>query len=99
MTDLVRSQPFRHELSKRIGVPVADRIMAMWAEENRADDYGLREQDEPSRAIFEMERALLSSPLTGDELRRIRIAAEINPVADIARMVAAPVETQEKGDQ
>ena len=70
-------------LGKRIGFDRAARLMTRKRHEERLDALGLREPDEPSKADFDIQRALMRSEFTPQERERIRYALGIDPVADI----------------
>lgn len=69
----------RMKLWQRLGQETAARLMAMKRREERQADLGLREVDEPSRADFELDRALMRTEFTPQERARIRAALGIDP--------------------
>lgn len=73
----------RLALWQRLGQERAARLMAMKRREERQADLGLREVDEPSRADFEVDRALMRTDFTPEERARIRIALGIDPRQDV----------------
>lgn len=58
-------------------------LNARLAVEERQAELGIRDADEPSRALTDIECALRRAPLTPDELERIRLDAGIDVLADI----------------
>lgn len=85
------------KLWQRVGQECAARLMSMKRREERQADLGLREADEPSRADFELDRALMQAEFTPQERARIRSALGIDPRQDVE--MPAGVVGQEGGNR
>lgn len=77
-------------LGRRIGYDRAQRLMTLLREEERLDGLGLRDEGQPSRALTELERAVMQSEFTPQERHRIRLAAGFDGAAEVAALIAEP---------
>lgn len=70
------------ELQRRLG-PQGAILNDKLGHEDRQTAAGIRDDEQPSEALTEIERALSKSEFTADERRRIRAHAEIDVLSDL----------------
>jgi len=81
------------ELGRRLGRD-GDWLNAQLALEEKSERNGTREAGQPSAALSYIERELLRAPFTSDELRRVRLAAGIDVLADLGVTLPATNEAK-----
>lgn len=72
----------KNALQERLGYDASALLLSNLRREQRQESEGICEVEEPSKALFDIERALLRSEFSGRDRERIRRLLDMNPMDD-----------------